>query len=502
MTEGPLPPALTSTAPSTEPPAHAGRSPFVESPPGDPARSRLSRPKQRYALLAIRFVIGAGAVLFALLVVGFLVSNRPEPPRRPTQDSSMIVRTVVAQTVPIARSWEGYATVQAKTLTEVSAEVSAAVIERPDAIRVGAAVVAGQTIVRLDNTDAVQRLASATALAESLEAQLAQLSVELESTQESLALADEGIRLQRVELERLKQATAGQAAAPIEIERLERQLTASLREREGLNQQQALIPPRRRALEAQLAQQEAAVALAQLDVQRTRIISPIDGVIDAVFVDVGQRVSVGTPIARVVDPTRLEVPVRVPVTAAAELAPGDPAVLRVSTMPGHRWQGEVVRLSPQADAETRTVEVFVEVQQGVSSEERAASPMLRPGQFVIGRVSRSDVHSRIVVPRGAIRSDRVIVMNSEGRAEPRPVRISHYIDERWPDIDAQETEWAVLLPVEETASGRIGVSAGERIVTSNLDDIRRGMLLRSLDSIEPTAERATDIAAGNGEAAR
>ncbi|MGP1345312.1 MAG: efflux RND transporter periplasmic adaptor subunit [Phycisphaerales bacterium] len=433
----------------------------------------------RLALMGVRFAIGAVVLLVAFGIAGFLVETRPEPARKASVERSLMVGTVVARAVPVARSWEGFATVEARTVSEISAEVSAAVVERSAAARVGERVSAGQLLFVLDESDAVQRLAGAEAVAESLEAQIAQLGVELEAAQESLALSDEGVRLTRSELERVREATRGQASAPVEIERLERELTVTLRGREELRQRVDLIPPRRRALEAQLAQQRAAIALARLDVERTRVVSPIDGVVDAVLVDVGQRVSVGMPMARVVDPTRLEAPLRLPVTAAAELAVGDPAVVGVETMPEHRWAGAIVRIAPAADPESRTVRVFVEIVQawpeGGGGGEGGSAPLLRPGQFVMGRVARSEVDDRVIVPRGAVRSGRVFVMNGEGRAVARRVDVSHYISERWEEVDPVETEWAVLAPAE----GGTGVVPGERVLVTNLEEIRPGMRVRA-----------------------
>lgn len=463
---------------------------------GDGLADRGGGRFERMALLGIRGLIGVVILAVALGITGWLVDTRPEPPRRPMADSGMVVRAITATEVPIARSWEGFATVRARTVAEISAQVSAAVVDRPARVRVGERIESGETLVVLDDSDAEQRLAGAEATVEALEAQLAQLNVELESAQESLRLADESVRLTRREMERLAEATRGQAAAPVEQERLERQLTGALREREVFSQQIELVPVRRRVLEAQLAQQRSSVELAQLDVERSTIVSPIDGIIDAVFVDVGQRLNVGSTVARVVDPTRLEVPLRLPVSAAAELSVGDPVLVRVPSIEGFAWPGTILRFAPQADPGSRTIEVIAEVVQDFPSvnQRRAAGarPALRPGQFVMGRVSRSEAEERVIVPRGAVRDDRVIVMNGEGRAEPRTVLVEQFVSGSWEGIDPIETEWAVLRPMD----GQTGVRAGERVVVSNLDAIRPGTRVRSSDAT--VEESAADDSMGSG----
>jgi len=183
---------------------------------------------------------------------------------------------------------------------------------------------------------------------------------------------------------------------------------------------------------------------------------------------------------------------RLPVSAAADLSVGDPVLVRVPSLVGYVWPGVILRFAPQADPGSRTIEVIAEVVQDFPSVDRrrvaGERPTLRPGQFVMGMVSRSDAEDRVIVPRGAVRDDRVVVMNGAGRAETRLVVVERFVSGAWEGIDPIETEWAVLRP----ADGTSGVRAGERVVVSNLDAIRSGTRVRSLDATEE------DAASGDG----
>ena len=76
---------------------------------------------------------------------------------------------------------------------------------------------------------------------------------------------------------------------------------------------------------------------------------------------------------------------------------------------------------------------------------------------------------QLVVPRRAIIDDHVFVVESiptdAGEAsivKRRPVTVTEHIEGSFPEIDPQETQWAVI--------GR-GMHEGDRIVVSNLDEL-------------------------------
>jgi len=94
---------------------------------------------------------------------------------------------------------------------------------------------------------------------------------------------------------------------------------------------------------------------AQRDALRVR--AGINGVLQSVPVEVGQQVSPGTNLARVVEPTRLKAVIRVAETQAKDLAIGLPC--DVDTRNGI-VKGRVVRIDPAAQNGTVAVDVSLE----------------------------------------------------------------------------------------------------------------------------------------------
>src|SRR5690606_8180191 len=129
------------------------------------------------------------------------------------------------------------------------------------------------------------------------------------------------------------EAGAVREAATLENLRVQVERTRSLYD-EGLVALQSVedIESRLRVAEAQqqvaqsqVDQARAAVEELRIQFERTRVYAPMDGVIAARHVDPGALVGQNTPIATVIDLTRLKTVVPVPEGAIPEVRVGVPA---------------------------------------------------------------------------------------------------------------------------------------------------------------------------------
>jgi HlyD family secretion protein len=135
--------------------------------------------------------------------------------------------------------------------------------------------------------------------------------------------------------------------------------------------------------------------LANADAQYsyTKITSPIDGVITDRPIYPGETAPVGSPILTVMDLSEVVARAHIAQTEAAHLKVGDPATISV---PGQSpdVKGKVTLVSPALDANSTTVEVWVQ----------AANPggRLRPGTSVRVTMVGETVPKAIVVPTAAL----------------------------------------------------------------------------------------------------
>lgn len=440
------------------------------------------------------FVVLAGGIG----VFAFLVGTKPDPAQAPRHDHVVSVRAVEVRPMPVPRVWEGYGTARAMRSADVAAQVAARVVERPVGIEAGVTLAAGDVIVRLDPLDFEQRVAASQALIASWEAQLAGLDVDERRLGGQVEILHEEVKLEEREVERVASAVELRGANDIEVERRRKELSRRQRELSAMQQLAESIPPKRAQVGAQIANERANLRLAQENLDRATVRAPIGGVLQEVFAQPGEMMSFGTLIARIVDLTRVEVPLRLPVSAADLLKVGDGVDLGPDSPgsggTGARWRGKVVRIAPEADALSRTITVYVEVVQqpgGAGGGGEARSGLLLPGQFVAGTVTTIADQPRIAVPRVAVNGNRVMIaQDGEGGARAKAVTVSVLFLARGAlsDIDPTETEWAVLAS---------GLTGGERVITTNLDELRDGTSVR-VEAAGPVA--ADGLKRGGGGA--
>ncbi len=424
-----------------------------------------TRVRQEVLLLGviIRLVVGVAVIAAGVFIFVALAKSRAEAPRVENVETRLEVTSIEARYAPVARTWRGYGAARAVNASNIAAEVGGAVVEWPETVRAGAHLSAGDLIIAIDASDYEDRLAISRERLKSLYAQLEALDVDEESLKRSYELAQDATRLQEWELERLKIANERGAGSDAEVRRLQRQLTVIQRQEQDLSKEWSLIPTRRADLQAQISMEQANIRLNELDAKRTRIVAPFAGSLQRVDARVGEHLSIGETVARIVDLSLLEVPLKVAVSASAVLRVGDLVELESDGPDRRIWQGEIVRIAPEVDPRTRTVTVFVEVKQDPFA---ARTGLLLPGQFLVARLRSSIEEDLIVVPRGSLDGDWVMIVNEDGRAAPREVSLSHLLTARFPDIHPEETQWAAI---------ERGLSPGDEVIVSNLDDLSAGV---------------------------
>ena len=89
-----------------------------------------------------------------------------------------------------------------------------------------------------------------------------------------------------------------------------------------LEQREELAQPEIERSQAEVDAAEAALEEAQTNLARAAVVAPYAGFIDERMVQLGSRVSVGTQLFRIVDTSRIEVPIALPAAHYAMVKPG------------------------------------------------------------------------------------------------------------------------------------------------------------------------------------
>lgn len=417
--------------------------------------------------IVVSLILAAGALGGAALFAGWLIAHRPSPARQAAEARAPRVETVRLVPADVRHQLHGFGTVRCDQQATLTAEVSAPVLERVGDLEAGAEVSAGQELVRLDDRWYRQELTEAEAMLAAAEAELSQVQVERGNLSNLLEIAAADLALNRDELTRVEKLYQQGNAPKTEYDDARLAYQNSLRGKQDLDNQLALLEPRHARLVAQLAAARARQDRAQLNIERCRITAPFAGTIDTLMVEAGDRVQIGSPIVRVVDLSEVEVPLALPISDRPAIAVGANAELTVESMPEVGWSGRVARIGPVADERSRTFTAYVEV-----DNRSLASPLL-PGYFVKAVVDGPVVVNALAVPRSAVIGGRLFVANGS-HAHERRVTVEHTLGD------------------EVVLSGE--VAAGDEVIITNLDLLFDGALVRVADEADVTTQGAGLVA--------
>jgi len=431
-----------------------------------------------------RIAVSIVLLVIAFGIFGFLVTSRPKAEVAEHVDIAPRVQVMELQPVQVKRVWRGYGSAQAMDSTNIPSRVSAIVVERPAGIRAGAPVSAGQLLVKLDESDFIRQVEISTQAIADMRAQLAQLDVEEASWKQRAALLAEETAFAKAEYERAAQALERSAAKQREVDLAGQAYAAAQRSEVAAREEVLKVPARRARLEALLAQQESSLKLAQQNQERCTITSPFAGVLQSVDVEVGESVTPGQRVARVVSLASIEVPVRLPAAARHQLAPGDLVTLRATSDAGLVWQARLSRIAPEDDEASRTLTVFAEL----SQEQQSGGMLLAPGRFVEAEVASGTAQQHLIVPRRALTSERVAVVEN-GLVRTVPIRVLFHLDQTFPATGLPDTEWVAIE--EDLAPGALVI-------------VNKAMSVADGDRVEPVRmqgdDRAPDAMAGERSA--
>ena len=457
------PEVAPEVAPAPAPPADApatGTDDGRHGPPGNPQSPGALAWAFRVAVVLVLLAVGVGGVFY-------LYHTAPRPQVVDPLQNALAVPVFEARRVPVARQWRGYGTAAPVNSADIPARVSATVEAIADAAEPGTRVDAGQPLVWLDDSDFVQQVVIAEQRLAEVDAALAQLDTEAASLAERMELEEEDVDLAQAELDRLRELERGGVANQQDLDDGRRALNAARRSRLATREVLDSLPARRQSLQAQRASLEASIEIARLNQRRCTIESPLAGVVQSVDVEVGESLAAGQRVARVVAPTPVEVPLKVPAAARSTLNVGDPVTLRPTAGDAEMsWSTAVTRIAPEEDATTRTVTVYAVLTATPGSDApgdagpgtNAPAPPA-PGTFLEATVASGRQVERFIVPRRAIRGGRVQAVR-DGVAVSVPIETDYVLAQRFPELGLPDDQWAV---VEDDGTG---LAPGDAVIVN------------------------------------
>ncbi len=237
--------------------------------------------------------------------------------------------------------------------------------------------------------------------------------------------------------------------------------------------------------EADVASARAALQTASINLERTRIVSPIAGRVEASTVTPGALVTANQETAlttvQQLDPIYVDIPqsslevlqLRKALSSGALKSEGDAARIQLVLEDGSTYAHEGKLQFAGVTVNTTTGAVTLRAL--VPNPER----MLMPGMYVRARLDKGTDPEALLVPQPGIGRDNTgkataLVVNTENKVEQRKVVVAEAIGTNWRVTD--------------------GLKAGERVIVEGSGKVRPGQSVRVVD-VQPVAGNTAPAAA-------
>jgi len=295
-----------------------------------------------------RGILTLAAALFALLAAACAEEQETRP-----------FQVVAASTETLTVSAEAAGIIEPVTTVEIKSKASGEILELP--VETGDFVEQGQLLAQVDQVDARQGLAQA---------------------QADLEVARARLKIAESQLDRATQMLAQQIISDQDFEAAELEYANA---------------------RAQLVRSEAALETARERMSETTIGAPISGTIIARTVEVGnvissatQVVGGGTLLMTMADLSEVQVRTLVDETDIGRVQPGMVADISVEAYRERSFQGQVLKIEPQAEV-TQNVTMFPVII-------RIANPegLLKPGMSAEVVIQVASAENAVTVPTQAV----------------------------------------------------------------------------------------------------
>ncbi len=169
--------------------------------------------------------------------------------------------------------------------------------------------------------------------------------------------------------------------------------------------------------QAELAEKQALVNRLELTIRKSALITPLAGVVARRYIELGEWIRQGDPVAKIVQLDPLFVRVNVPESVIARVRLGAESRVLIDAMPGSALKAKVEQILPTADESSRTFAVKLLLANPTGA--------VRPGFFARAVLTSLDPSDSTLVPQDSIitrGTEAAVVVMRQGKAQIVPVR--------------------------------------------------------------------------------
>jgi len=284
-----------------------------------------------------------------------------------------------------------------------------------------------------------------------------------ETVQKGDLLAD--INQEQV-IQAVHQAEAGLESAQAQFQNVtvERERVKKLYAENAISQSQLdAIETQWNAARAAVKQLQASLSAAQAQLNDTRIVAPIKGVIVDRSLNEGDLAAPQVPLFEIANLDTVKVKIQIIERDLSKVRVGQTARLTVSTYPDTFFQGRVIRVYPTLNPLTRTADAEIEI----ANQDR----QLRPGMFATVNLILQRKEQVTIVPKGTIIEKTVLGtatdLSTEKVIVEKHVFKVHGKRARWQTIDTGIVNHTTVEVLRGLAPGDTIVSVGQHMLSDS-----------------------------------
>ena len=199
---------------------------------------------------------------------------------------------------------------------------------------------------------------------------------------------------------------------------------------------------------------EANLELAEINLRESAITSPIDGIVTAKHIDVGNLIKAGDRIVTVADMKTVKLIVAAAEKYSEQVLVGAPVRIRIDALPEKVFTAKVHSVYPALDEQTHTIQIEIRM----DNDEL----LLKPGMFARVTLITEHKDNTVIIPKDVVLGGRIdepyVYVVEDGTAHKRFVKIGIKQADNYEIID--------------------GLSVSEKLVVNGMNYLADGMKVK------------------------
>jgi len=261
----------------------------------------MNQRKKRFT----HYLLPALILIMSVVIVKYLYDSKPKAKQKVIEETAWVVDAQRIQSGSFQPIIQLYGQIHSNAQVDITAAVEAQVSKRY--INEGDKVTQNQKLVDLDQTRIELQIAQHQAELREIQSQIDDELHRHQTDQELLINERRLLEIAKNAVSRSKTLEKSEMASSSQLDDA---LKSEIAQQIAISQREAMIrnhPTRLAQLKARLQQSKTRLALSQDDLNNTKIVSPINGVISKLFVDESEHVRKGSDILRLLDQENIEI---------------------------------------------------------------------------------------------------------------------------------------------------------------------------------------------------